>query len=217
MATRERRLDRGKDQAARTIRTAGAEVRLTRRGAGVSIRVAAASVGMSQSMFGRIERAQMPNVTVAQVSLACSAVGLKFVGRAYPDADPVRDAGHARLLKRFRDRLPGGVEWRTEVPLPIPGDRRAWDAVCQFGDRTIAVEAEMRLDDLQALQRRIALKRRDGDIDTVILLIADTHGNRRHLADHRAVLRASLPLEGRAVLSALRAARAPAASGIVLL
>jgi hypothetical protein len=192
-------------------------VRLTRQGAGVSIRVAAASVDMSQSTFGRIERAQLPKVTVAQLSLACLAVGLKFVGRAYPDADPVRDAGHARQLKRFRDRLPGGVEWRTKVPLPIPGDRRAWDAVCRFGDRAIAIEAEMRLGDLQALERRINLKRRDAGIDTVIMLIADTHGNRRHLADHREGLRAGFPLEGRAILSALRAARAPEGSGIVLL
>ncbi len=75
----------------------------------------------------------------------------------------------------------------------------------------------MRLDDLQALERRIALKRRDGGIDTVILLIADTRRNRRHLADHRAALGTGFPLDGRALLYALRAARAPEASGILIL
>lgn len=56
MATTQRRLDRGIDQADRVNAITGSEVRLSRRGAGVSIRTAAASVGMSETMFGRIER-----------------------------------------------------------------------------------------------------------------------------------------------------------------
>jgi hypothetical protein len=84
-------------------------------------------------------------------------------------------------------------------------------------DVVIGIEAEMRLDDLQALERRIALKRRDSGIDIVILLIADTLGNRRRLADHRDVLRSSFPLDTRAVLAALGSGRPPAASGIVVL
>lgn len=199
------------------MRSAGADIRLTRRGAGVSIRVAAASVGLSEATFGRIERARLPSVTVAQLSLACAAVGLKFVARPYPDDDPVRDAGHANLLKRLRDRIHPGAAWRTEVPLPIPGDRRAWDAQCGLENAVIGIEAEMRLDDLQALERRIALKRRDGGIEIVILLLADTRGNRRRLADQRESLRGSFPLDGRSVLLALRAGRAPEASGILLL
>jgi transcriptional regulator with XRE-family HTH domain len=217
MATRERRFDRGREQAARIARTSGAEVRLARRGAGVSIRAAAASVGMSESMFGRIERGQLPRVTVAQLALACAAVGLKFAARPYPDADPVRDAGQANLLRRMRDRIHRDATWGTEVPVPIPGDLRAWDAQCRLMDVVIGIEAEMRLDDLQALERRIALKRRDSGIDIVILLIADTLGNRRRLADHRDALRPSFPLDTRAVLAALGSGRPPAASGIVVL
>ena len=66
-------------------------------------------------------------------------------------------------------------------------DQRAWDAVittvAQAGDGRprrclIGVEAETRLRDLQALQRRLALKRRDGGVDRVILLVADTRSNR---------------------------------------
>jgi hypothetical protein len=172
---------------------------------------------MSQSTYGRIERARLPSVTVAQLSLACAAVGLKFVARPYPDADPVRDAAHTNLLRRLRDRIHPAVAWRTEVPLPIPGDRRAWDAQCIPENTVIGIEAEMRLDDIQALERRIALKRRDGGIEIVILLLADTRGNRRRLADHREALRGSFPLDGRAVLVALGAGRSPGASGIVLL
>jgi hypothetical protein len=217
MATLQRRLDRGRDQAERISRQAGAEIRLSRRGAGVSIRSAAGSVGMSESMFGRIERARLPRITVAQLAIASAAVGLRFAGRVYPDGDPVRDEAHTRLLQRFRDELPGRTPWRFEVPLPIAGDRRAWDAQCVLDRVTVAIEAEMKLYDLQALDRRIGLKRRDGGLATVVLLVAETHANRRHLAEHREVLRPSFPLDSRAVLAAVRNGRAPAASGIVLL
>jgi transcriptional regulator with XRE-family HTH domain len=217
MATLQRRLERGRDQAERVSRQVGAKIRLIRRGAGVSIRAAAASVGMSESMFGRIERGQLPGVSVAQLAIASAAVGLRFNGRAYPDGDPVRDEAHTRLLRRFRDELPAGTPWRTEVPLPIAGDQRAWDAQCILAGVPVAIEAEMRLFDLQALDRRIALKRRDGDVAVVVLLVADTHGNRRHLAEHREALRPNFPLDTRAVLAALRLGHPPSASGIVVL
>lgn len=184
MATRERRMDRGREQAARIARTTADEIRLTRRGSGLSIKTVSSSVAMSESTFGRIERAELPDVTVAQLATACAAVGLRFAARAYPDADPIRDAGQIRLLERFRSQLPGPVGWRTEVPLPIRGDLRAWDGQCRFGPIVVGIEAEMRLVDVQALDRRIALKARDGGVAIVILLVADTVTNRRRLADH---------------------------------
>ena len=217
MATSQRRRDRGLDQARHVVGVAGSEIRLSRRGAGVSIRTAAASVGMSETMLGRIERGRLPNVTVCQLAVACAAVGLKLVGRPYLDGNPIRDAGHARLLERFRRELPAGTHWRTEVPLGAGGDPRAWDAQCRSGGVTVAIEAEMRLSDLQALDRRIALKRRDGDLELVILLVADTVGNRRALASHRESLRSSFPLDTRTLLSALRNGRASTSSGIVVL
>jgi transcriptional regulator with XRE-family HTH domain len=217
MATRQRRRDRGREQAERVSRQAGAEIRLTRRGAGLSIRAAASSVGMSETMFGRIERGLLPRVTVAQLAIASAAVGLRFNGRSYADGDPVRDAAQTRLLQRLREELPAPTPWRTEVTMPIPGDQRAWDAQCVLGNTIVSIEAEMRLFDLQALDRRIALKRRDSGVSTVILLVADTHSNRRHLAEHREALRANFQLDSRAILAALRVGRPPAASGVVLL
>ncbi|HET9347069.1 MAG TPA: hypothetical protein VFO05_15355 [Candidatus Limnocylindrales bacterium] len=44
------------------------------------------------------------------------------------------------------------------------------------------VEAETVVDDTQALDRKLALKKRDGLVDHVILLVADTPRNRRALA-----------------------------------
>jgi transcriptional regulator with XRE-family HTH domain len=217
MTTSQRRLDRGLDQAMLVRTVTGSEIRLSRRSAGVSIRTAAASVGMSETMFGRIERGRLPSVTVRQLATACAAVGLKFTGRPYLDGDPIRDAGHARLLERLHRELPRGTQWRTEVPLGDKGDHRAWDAQCRLGGVVVGIEAEMRLSDLQALDRRIGLKRRDADLPQVVLLVADTAGNRRALAAHRESLRSSFPLDTRAALAALRAGRAPASSGIVIL
>jgi transcriptional regulator with XRE-family HTH domain len=217
MTTAQRRLDRGVEQARHIQAAAGAEIRLSRRGAGVSIRTAAASVGMSETMFGRIERGRLPNVSVRQLAIACSAVGLKFAARPYLDGDPIRDSGHVRLLERLHRELPRGTLWRTEVPLAGRGDRRAWDAQCRLGGVTVGIEAEMRLSDLQALDRRIALKRRDAQLDLVILLVADTVGNRRALVAHRESLRSSFKLDSRAVLAALRSGRAPTSSAIVVL
>jgi len=68
------------------------------------------------------------------------------------------------------------------------------------GSAAVAVEAEVRLTDIQALDRRIALKRRDGDIDVVILLIGDTKVNRAVIAAHRSALRPAFPLDARGVL-----------------
>jgi transcriptional regulator with XRE-family HTH domain len=217
MGTHQRRTDRGHEQAIRIIGSTGAEVRLARRSAGTSIRTAAASVGMSESMFARVERAELRNVTIEQAARACAAVGLKFVGRAYPDGAPVRDVAHIRLLRRLRDQLPAGIAVRTEVPIPIAGDLRAWDLQFRVGIETVGVEAETRLSDLQALDRRIALKVRDSAVTVVVLLLADTTANRRTIAEHREALRSAFPLDSRAVLGALRTGRPPSASGIVVL
>ena len=78
--------------------------------------------------------------------------------RAYPAGDPIRDAGHTRLLDRLRRDLASGLQWRSEVPLPIEGDLRAWDAVIGGPGWRLMVEAETLIDDVQALERRLALE-----------------------------------------------------------
>ena len=122
-----------------------------------------------------------------------------------------------RLLERFRRCLAAELPWATEVPLPGPGDRRALDGWTRADGLDIGAEAETRLGDLQALQRRALLKKRDANLDRLVLVVADTKSNRLVLDAHRAVLRGSFPLDTRAVLAALRAGHAPAADGIVVL
>jgi hypothetical protein len=172
---------------------------------------------MSHSEWSRIERGVLQSVSLDQIARAASAVGLKLWARLYPDGDPIRDAAHARLLDRLRACVLPPLRWRSELPLPDDSDR-AWDSAIVPPEELIGVEAETRITDGQATWRKVQLKRRDDPrIGHVILLVADTRNNRRALALIRESLRDELPLDTRAVLSALRNGRSPGASGIVIL
>jgi transcriptional regulator with XRE-family HTH domain len=217
MATRERPADRGNRLARRGLLTIGEEVREARLAAGLSQAIVGAAAGVSHTTVGRLERGRQPGADLALLSRVCAAVGLDLALRAYPDGDPIRDIAQVRLLGRLRDRIGPGLIWRTEVVLPISGDPRAWDATITSALGCVAVEAETRLRDVQALDRRIQRKRRDGGMDDVILLVADTTANRRALVAGREALRASYPLDRRSVMDPLAAGRLPDGSGIVVL
>jgi DNA-binding XRE family transcriptional regulator len=218
MPTRSRRLDRALSRTRELTAQAARDIVLARTNAGLSQDAAAASVGLSGSTYGRIERGELRHVSLAQLCRAGAAVGLKGVFRFYPDGDPLRDAAQSRLLGRLRPHVPPAVGWRLEVGLPGQGDPRAWDCVLTFADGRVAIEAETRIWDAQAMWRRVAQKLRDDvTIAHVILLVAETPGNRRAIAAVRDLLRADLPLDTRQVLQAIRAGRPPAASGIVFL
>jgi transcriptional regulator with XRE-family HTH domain len=217
MASRERPRDRALEHADRAVADLGRQVRLTRRGAGLSINAAAAAVGLDPSTFGRIERGELENVTVRQLALACASVGHDLSMRSYFRGDPARDAGHRRLLERFRVRLPPGAPWATEVPLPIPGDLRGLDGWTRLAESSIGVEAETRLSDVQALERKVLLKARDADLDLVILLVAETRANRAILDAHREALRTSFPLDTREVMASIAKGVPPRANGLVVL
>jgi transcriptional regulator with XRE-family HTH domain len=175
-----------------------------------------AACGISGSAEGRIESGLTRTVDVRTLAAIAAAVGLDLRLRAYPAGDAIRDAGQVRLLERLRARLHPSLPWRTEVPLPIEGDLRAWDAVIGGKTWQLALDAETVIDDIQALERRLALKRRDGGVDHVILLVADTARNRRALTSAPAAF-ADLPLRTREILAALRDERDPGGGGIVIL
>jgi hypothetical protein len=81
----------------------------------------------------------------------------------------------------------------------------------------IAVEAETVVDDVQALERRLALKRRDGAVDHVVLLVARTPRNRVAIEAAGPGLREAFPVDARTMLGALKDGRDPGGSGIVML
>jgi transcriptional regulator with XRE-family HTH domain len=188
--------------------------------AGLSLRDAAAASGASRSQLWRFERGDTDRVAISELGAWFSVLGMDVVMRAYPAGDPIRDRAQLALLERLRARLHPTLRWRTEVPLPIDGDLRAWDAEIRATppDRwRVRVEAETRIADAQALERRLALKRRDDPDGHVILLVADTRANRAVLAGLRDGLRATLPLGQRAIMAALAAGHEPGGSGIVVM
>jgi transcriptional regulator with XRE-family HTH domain len=217
MGTRERRVDRAVAIAARIRVAIGRELHEARVTAGLSQREVGSAVGMSHSQVSRIDRGELTNVTVEQLSRLAVAVGLELSVRLYPGSDPVRDIAHVRLLERLRGELHPSLSWRTEVPLPIEGDLRAWDAVVGGRGWRVAVEAETRIGDAQALQRRLSRKVRDGGVAHVVLLVADTVRNREAVAASGSGLLAMFPGGARAALDALRTGTDPGQSGIVML
>jgi transcriptional regulator with XRE-family HTH domain len=186
-------------------------------GAGLTQRQVAATVGISHSEVSRIEHAAALRVPFETLAVVGAVLGLDISLRAYPDGDPIRDAAQLALLARLRVLLPTPLTWRTEVPLNIVGDKRAWDAVIGGPGWRVTVDAESHLRDVQACTRRVALKRRDDGSDVVILLVADTRHNRRALRLAGPDLAGEFPIGGPAVLAALAVAKPPSASGIVLL
>jgi transcriptional regulator with XRE-family HTH domain len=169
----------------------------------------ARAAGVSRAWVSQIELGQAHDVGLRALCVMLAVVGLDLSARAYPGGSPWRDQGHQRLLERFRAMLPPGITWQTEVPLPIPGDPRSWDAMAGLWDRRVGVEAEVRLTDLQALERRLALKRRDGGVDRLVLVVADTRSNRTLVRSAAASLATTFPLQGRAAIAALRSPTDP--------
>ncbi len=200
-----------------TLESLGREIRQARLDVDLSQAVASAAVGKSASSWSRIERGAAPKLPLADLVLAAAVVGLDLSVRAYPAGSPLRDQAHLELLERLRIHLAHEVGWATEVPLPNAGDKRAWDAMIRVAAIRIGVEAETRARDAQALQRRLSLKRRDGGVDHVILLLADTRHNREFVRAAGAGFGADFPVPGAMALQQLAAGEDPGGSSIVLL
>ncbi len=220
MGTRERPSDRGRRRAREAFRRIGLDHRHTRVGAGLSLRAVAAETGSSHQQLRRFERGELQRVSIAEAGAWCAVVGLDLAIRTYPAGDPIRDRPQLVLLERLRVELHGSLGWQTEVPLPIHGDLRAWDALVS-GQMPrpwrARVEAETSIADGQALERRLRLKRRDDPDGHLILLVSDTRTNATALRALRPGLQDFLPATARSLLGALREGRDPARSGIVVL
>jgi transcriptional regulator with XRE-family HTH domain len=195
---------------------AGEELRSARFSAGLSQETVAAASGLSATQVGRIERGVLASVSVDQLCRLVSVLGLEVWLRFYPAGDPIRDQGQVDLIERFRPNLGSPLWLRTEVLIPIPGDKRAWDGSIEGGRSPVRLEAETRIHDVQALQRRIALKARDSGVAVVILLVSATHANRAALRAADAQFRQAFPVPGRAALRELRAGRVPGGSTIIV-
>lgn len=195
----------------------GRELRDGIHNQGLSYAAVGRDVGLSGEQVSRVARGLAPDLTVVQASELLASVGQELSIRAYPTGRVFRDAPQLALLDRLRGRVHPSLIWRAEVPVTGPPDLRAWDAVIGGPGWRRPIEAESRLGDVQALERRIALKQRDGQMEHVILLIANTRHNRTVLQSLGAAILSQFPFPGRRTLELLAAGVAPEASTIVLL
>ena len=174
-------------------------------------------MGVSHSEVSRVELASNQRVPFQTLAAIGAALGLDISIRAFPVGEPIRDAAQVGLLARLRSHIAPALMWRTEVPVRAPHDRRAWDAEIRGNDWRLVVDAESRVRDVQALSRKVVLKARDDEAETVLLLIADTRHNRHVVRLAAADLASFFPISGREILAALEAGSRPRGSGIVVL
>lgn len=217
MGSRKRAIDIGTARGRAITATVLSELQNARLDRGLGGTDIARAVGLSPAQYSRIERGLTASVSIQQASILLAAVGLELSVRAYPRGEPLRDAAHVALLERFRVRIHRRLRFRTEVPFPSPDDRRAWDALVSDANWRNGVEAETRPRDRQALERRLALKLRDGDVTSMSLLLLDSRHNRDFVRANREVLLERFPVPGRRALELLGAGVDPAGNSLILL
>jgi transcriptional regulator with XRE-family HTH domain len=217
MGSRERPVDAGAARAREILARLPAEARSIRLASGLSQEDVSTALGISRSQYSRIERGQSTDLSIPMATRLFAVLGYDLAVKAYPAGDPIRDAAHAALLERLHSMLHPALVWRTEVPLPIVGDPRAWDAVIRSQTFRAGVEAETRFRDQQALDRRLALKERDGDLDLLILLMLDSRPNRDALRMHSDWVKQRFPVPGTRALELLAAGLNPGGNALILL
>lgn len=198
------------------------EAEAARAASGTSYSAIARALRLSPEQVARIMQARSSAASIVRIAQILEAVGLELSARAFPGGTPVRDAGQIPLLGRLRARIHGALVWTDEVPvvqLTVPGhvDLRAWDAGVDGPGVRVRIDAETHVGDLQAVERRVALKQRDGEEPCVILLLADTTHHRTLLAVAGDAIRGRLPVPQRTALAALRDGRSPGGNALVLL
>jgi transcriptional regulator with XRE-family HTH domain len=194
----------------------GSELRESRTDRGLSLDVVAAACGTSRAELSRIERALAPRVPLVTLATIAAVVGLDLTARLYPGASPLRDAAQAALVRDFRSLVHSTVAWATEVPLPIPGDQRAWDVLLTGADWRFGCEAETRPRDAQALARRLQLKLRDGGVDGVLLVLREGASTREFSRSAMDVLGPMFSAASRDALARLRLGQRPDGNAIVI-
>jgi len=217
VGSRERTIDVGAARGRALTADILSELRRARLDRNLTEADLARTLGMSSSQYSRIERGLTRGITIGQASVLLAAVGMDLAARAYASGEPLRDAAHAALIERLRALAHPSLRVLTEVPFPTPGDRRAWDVVIAGAAWRHGYEAETRPRDRQALERRVALKARDGDVDAVSLVLLDSRHNRAFVRAHAGVLQARFPVPPRRALESLRAGDDPGGGSVILL
>jgi hypothetical protein len=168
----------------------------------------------------RLEAGAIDDLGLVRLSEIASVLGYEVSVGLHPVGDPVRDKGQLACGRRFNALL--SDQWRVtdETLLPGAGEQRAWDKLLRLIDATprclVGVDIESRVWDVQAIVRRTRLRERDGQVDHILIVLADTAHNRRIADELRSSLGAVYATSPRLILAALRQGRPLTGSGVVL-
>jgi transcriptional regulator with XRE-family HTH domain len=217
MVTKERPADRGRRHGRDQYLRAAAELRAARIERALNLRRVGAAVGLSPSEVSRIERGLVPATSIVRLAELHAVVGLDLSVRSYPGGQPIRDSAQLASLARLRAGLHRSWGWATEVPLPIVGDQRAWDAVTWLPSCRYGIEVETAPRDAQALARRLRLKLRDGAVDGILLVLPQSRQVRAFLAGGRDELGSLFAVPGARALELLRAGVDPGGNALIVL
>lgn len=217
VTSRRRPVDIGSERAQRLIAEAGREIRHARQDRDLSMRSVGAAIGRSEAHVSRVERGLLRSVSVYDLARLHAVVGLELSIRSFPGGAPLRDAGQQAVISSLCSLLHPSLGWSTEVPMPRPGDQRAWDIVIRGHTWRAGVDVETGPRDGQALTRRTLLKQRDSDVDVAILVLPTSDRIRRFLREAGEQLRSSFPTPGQQALNDLREGRHPGGNAVIVL
>lgn len=189
--------------------------------AALSLDQLARELGWSATAVGRFDSGKREDVGIVELSEIASVLGYEVSVGLHPVGDPVRDKGQLACGQRFNALL--SDKWRVtdETLLPGAGEQRAWDKLLRLVDATprclVGVDIESRVWDVQALVRRTRGRERDGQVDHILIVLADTAHNRRVAEELRASLGPDYAAGARRIMAALRRGEPLSGSGVVLL
>lgn len=220
MATRETRLLRGRRRGQVVLARTLNELNIARTSAGLSHTTLAAELQSSKSSVARLLGSELPDVGLLRLSEIASVLGYEISVQLYPIGDGLRDKGQIAVGKRFEAHVAKAWRVTDETLLPGAGERRAWDKLLRLVGASplynVGVDIETRVSDVQALVRRMRGRERDGAVDQILIVLADTAHNRRVASELRDALGPDYASAPRSILRGLRSGERLVGSGVVL-
>lgn len=200
----------------------GATVRLLRRRRGWRQADLGSAAGISRGTVSLLERGHFESVTIGMMRRISAAIDLRIdlVPRwRGAEVDRMLGRRHSLLHEAFARHLDAHPAWtfRPEVSYSIYGERGVIDMLAWHADRAmlLVVEFKTELVDVNDLigtmdrRRRLAIQigREAGWVAAAassLVVLVDSRTSRRRAAEHRTVLRAAFPSDGRHLAGWLR-------------
>ena len=193
----------------------GAVIRALRRRRGLSQLELAGLSGVSHGTISLVERGHCETLSLLVTRRIASAleVRLDLLARwRGGELDRLLGRRHSVLGQSFAEFLLSRPGWAVEpeVSFSIYGERGSVDQLAWHAEsrHVLVIELKTEFVDVNELLRTLDRKRRlartiaadrgwQAELVSAWLIVEETHTNRRHATEHRPLLRAALPLDGR--------------------